>query len=635
MDITRALLSVFNAVVRDRDDRMVSPTRVNEKALRAGYFFEPEACTEAALHAVEGLEVNYNSTFYKDVEAVLKRTRFEQLLDQLTHYASTYGTNFSGPAFTQNPTPEALLYKTLTVVRAVSAREMFEMCVELLNGPALKEGTLKPVCEYIAEYLNSETGKYAEDFDIKSISNKEARSALYAACKRMPEEPMDFLRLAVYTATGSGLIINSPELLSELESSAGSSDLCLDLFAGDLPRELTEGLASIFFRFKHIFIALKQGFRNAPDKERGKSAVSYVNYLRRLAPRFKKPYRADVLSSLTAGRWSELDVEEAARAEVSTFRLLRCLGYLRMYCTFPDAKLYLIRNGKAFIRDNYNLLKWNDNAARYAEIIESEIVNRLRGKVDGKTVRFPDIIELSAPTSEKNFVGNVPFMSSLRMGEASYAGIYWREEWGAYDFDLSAVFTADGKKIGWNEDFIASGETVVYSGDMTRANPEASEILYFRRNAPDGMIYVNRYNGESGSKYRLFFGSGDIQEITGEKAASETYSGRGYGVRKMDIVLEADMYSDSKEQLVGFICEGRFYFMSLSTGKGPVSRGKDYSADTALEFRRYSAVSLRSLLLKAGAIERNGSDDAVDLDLSPRALNRSTLINLFNTEGKK
>ncbi|MDE6311030.1 MAG: hypothetical protein K2L96_04335 [Muribaculaceae bacterium] len=630
MDYTREFLPVFNAVVRTGHDRMLSPAKVNEVAVRMGYYFEPAACTEEALLALQGLEVNYNSTFYKDVEDVLKRSRFDQFLDQLAHYASTYGTDFSAPVFTQNPTPAAMLYKNLTLVRAVSPREMFDMCVELLHGPALKNATLQAVCFYISDYiLHSKDPEIEKCFNIKDIPNKEARSALYAATKMLPDDPLDFLRLAVYAVTGNGLIINSPELLRTLSANAGKSELCIFLFAGELSRELTEGLASIFYRFKHIFVALKQGFRDAKDKELSKRAVSYINYLRRLAPRYKKPFRADILSALTACKWSDDEVIEAARDERSTFRLVRCLGYLRMHVAETDSALFLIRNGKAYVRDDYKTSMDTEQAYRLAAIIEKEIVDRLRRNVEGKWVLFSDKIDLAAPTSEKNFVGNVPFMSSLRMGESCFMGIYWREEWGAQDFDLSAVFSEGNKKIGWNEDYVSSGETVVYSGDMTSADPEASEIIYFRRDVPSGMIYVNRFHGEEGATYRLFFGAGEIHESDGSDVQKELYSGMNYGVRVMDIVLEADMISDCAEQLTGFIRDGRFYFMALSTGRGPVSRGKNFRVDRALDFRSYSAIDLKELLLKAGVVEQTDAEGHVDIDLRPRALNRTTLINLF------
>jgi hypothetical protein len=61
-----------------------------------------------------------------------------------------------------------------------------------------------------------------------------------------------------------------------------------------------------------------------------------------------------------------------------------------------------------------------------------------------------------------------------------------------------------GNKIGWNSAYYNMDNSVVYSGDMTNADPEATEILYYQKTGPQGFININRYNGSDGSKYKLF-----------------------------------------------------------------------------------------------------------------------------------
>ncbi|MDE6276639.1 MAG: hypothetical protein K2M06_00865, partial [Muribaculaceae bacterium] len=219
--------------------------------------------------------------------------------------------------------------------------------------------------------------------------------------------------------------------------------------------------------------------------------------------------------------------------------------------------------------------------------------------------------------------------SSIGMGRSSFVGVYWRNEWGAHDFDLSGVFPYEDIRIGWNAGYTTSDERVVYSGDMTDAKPEASEILYFRNGAPDGFIFVNRFNGDEGASYRLFFGAGEPEEKADHMVVS-SHRGKEFGVSEMDIRVEADMTSDVREQLVGYISGERFYFMSLGIGRGAVShKAHEYPLHEALEARRMCAVNLRKLLLDAGAIECAKEAADVEIDLSEHALTRTSLSDLF------
>ena len=75
------------------------------------------------------------------------------------------------------------------------------------------------------------------------------------------------------------------------------------------------------------------------------------------------------------------------------------------------------------------------------------------------------------------------------------------EDW-ANDLDLSFL-DINLKKIWRNSDYNNKEKTVIYSWDMTLANPEATELLYFKKDI-EWMVNINRYCWEQWSKYTLF-----------------------------------------------------------------------------------------------------------------------------------
>ena len=70
----------------------VSPITVNELAISKGYVVDPECCNQRVIDFLSSIPNNYNTTFYASVADVIEKNRFELLVDQVLHYASTYGS---------------------------------------------------------------------------------------------------------------------------------------------------------------------------------------------------------------------------------------------------------------------------------------------------------------------------------------------------------------------------------------------------------------------------------------------------------------------------------------------------------------------------------------------------------------
>jgi hypothetical protein len=279
-------------------------------------------------------------------------------------------------------------------------------------------------------------------------------------------------------------------------------------------------------------------------------------------------------------------------------------------------RMFIIRNGKVWVD--------KDTKVPYPcdfDKIGPKLLNRLvelmkvtyakmathrdeeRGPI---RIKLPNC-ELMCPSSEKKFIGNLPMGSYYTLTDHdNYFGIYWRNEWGTHDFDLSLV--VNGLKIGWNANYHAND--IIFSGDMTNAEPEATEVLYIPNDCPNGTIYVNRYNGCRGSQFRLFFGQDKCEGF-----------GRNYMVDPNSIILEDTLISDIREQMVGQVIDNKVYFLNLGTGDGRVSIVKDTNYVKA---QCESHIPLRPVLEAVGyeIVTENP-----DIDLS--VLSKEGLLKLF------
>ena len=538
----------------------------------------------------------------------MSKNRLELLLDQIRHYATTYGTDYTqmGNGYVPNDGAEAPELWDLTFIAPISEEELYARCLKLVQGgAALKSETVKVLCGAVTEYLAKHPD---EPFEIDSVRNREALSILCKALGRRPSAPVELLRYIVYEATGQTLLIQSADLLSLVRENAEKFDF----------RQLTQAeldaLGSIFYRFKNLLLA----FRTQEDYDRQRRAYvqkpscnrAVVNRIRRAAPRLHVPMRKGFWETLLAASVSEEELR--ARLDgVSNFKLVTLLQAVReRLLTEPGAPvMYLIRNGSMWLKD----APQRTERREYLEMLERVLHGRLVENLSAKacSVRFPEELLLTCPASEKTFVGNLPFGSCYQMSDHNFFGIYWRQEWGCHDFDISFVDWS-GAKTGWNAAY-NTGKTF-YSGDMTEADPEASELMYCREGCPDGTVYCNRFNGKEGSRFRFFFGQQDIVDVK-----------KNYMVDPNAKVVDEEMVSDRREKMLAVVSGGWIFLMDLATGRGRVSAGKDAGRKEAVIARKARCfLSLRDLLLEAGFTE-NAENPQLDLT----DLKKDTLLALF------
>ena len=612
-----SLLVKFFKAAMPSSPTVSEPDKLQEEALKRGYIVHPSVLNADVETFIKAETIDPNSTFYRTWEEVVSKDRFSLFLDQVAHYATTYGThyNLEGNGYVPNEGAGAPDFREYTIIGPIKKEELYSRCLGLVtSGVALKSETVAAVCGFIVECFSAGTGTR---LDIDSIKNREALSILASKLGIRPSDPVALLRFIIYESTGETMLIKSPELFHKIITSEKQFDF------NQLSDSETDSLASIFLRFKPLFLAFRSHrtrFFDTVKKEMVMEATPsrpVINRIRRKAELLHKTVRPGFWETVLSEE-RPLEAVASRIGELSPFKTVSLLQTVRERMMFPDdgetKRMFVIRNGKAFtkplVAGHYKGLK--DYYLELEKLLEDRLLQVLRPKAC--TVRFPESVTLASPSSEKNFIGNYPFGSWYPLQGHNFFGIYWRNEWGTHDFDISFVYLG-GMKVGWNSAYNTGH--AVYSGDLTNADPEASEILYCKGTCDDGIIFCNRYNGEQGSRYRFFFGQEEIVELS-----------RGYMVDPNNIVVNEDMTSVLRQSMLAAVCGGKIFLMDLGMGNSRVSSGMDAADKVAILSRKAGCfLDLKQILLKAGFTEA-AHDETPALDLSD--LRKDTLISLFS-----
>lgn len=317
------------------------------------------------------------------------------------------------------------------------------------------------------------------EVDVSKIPNKELRCKLYLLGEIIPDKPLDLLRLLVFIRTGSTMLIKNRSLIDAITSHAISSE---DYFLkGFVEKHGVEPLAESFLRNKVYWTALR---RTADDDFK-----YIVNRIRRAAKHHHKPVKPLPLDNVCNAEITSEYIHELSDAikNVSIYKLISAYNSLTNH-RIISPKVYHIRNGKGFVKDfdNFPDAKDPDRISRVIiqEMIFKEITNRiavnLEMKYGKREIKFclPKNIQYAAPTSEKSFLGAIPYGTRFKFDSSRdpVVGIHWynHNTDGTGRIDLDLHLSSVNFHIGWNTyaDERDSGYPAFYSGDITNADPK-------------------------------------------------------------------------------------------------------------------------------------------------------------------
>ncbi len=616
-DNIRLIDYFHSAIAPTRSDDVVDAKTINETAVLRGYAVEKSCCSRAVEEWLASLTLSYNATFYKEWSDIVARDRFGLFIDQILHYASTYGTDFGvdGNGYVPNDGPETPNLKELKIVKCVSVREMFDKCYNILkSGIALKNETMKAVSNFILE------SKDENDFDINEVRNLEAQAYISLMTGVYPRGEFAVLRCLVYNYTGSAMLIKDNNTIKNISLKAKDFD---NLGQNKNPvvslsEEQVVGLSRIFNRYKRIILAMKT------DK-----TARVINRISRLSKKNHVPLKIGFWESAISpvgyeakniGKYIKYAKDHVD--EINNFRKVRLLQSINVALDSDEkSKVYNVRNGKSFVRTDYHPSYDKRYLVELRRVVDEALVRSLGRKAC--RVKFSKHVDLVLPSSEKSYIGNYPIGTSVDIGKNGVVGIYWRNEWDTHDFDLHFI-DFEGNRIGWNAEYTretTKKNRVVYSGDMTNADPEAVECMYIPHDCPDAMVNVNQYNGCEKSKFRFFVGTEipDYNNIRNHMVDPNNI--------RFDNMVDVN---DERQKTVGIIHDGRFYVSNVVTGKRAVSFSNKYTTEyiNTICSRVGCYVLVKDVLLRAGFVE---DDDNPELDLSGD-LTKDVLIDLMSVE---
>lgn len=575
-------LKLFNAVLAKQSN--CSPI-ITEN----GFIITPEA-TWAKEQIVdyllqESLNGNdLNKTFHKSWNKILTSSRFELLVEQIRHYISTYGSDFQDEVYIPNEILDlegvTLKYK---VIKAYTKEQFIQKSLDVLkSGVALKQETVDLLLDFLISDL-----EYTFNGDEK-VKNKEAFVKLVDYYGIVPKNSVEVLRYVVYRCTDSTLLIKSPDVLNKIKTSSFNPDALFKKVG-------LEEMSKIFNRFKPIFLE----FKNRCPRT--------INKISKLSKKYHTPLKENSLNQATSIYITDGDLQNA-----SVFFLFRVLQAIKSRLNKQDTYLYKIRNGKTWLDEqpkevNSEVLISNFN----------KIVNHLKSKFNfsDRVFYIEQSVQLGLPTSEKQFIGNIPFGTKFK-NDKLVVGIYWRDEWGARDLDLSAINLVG--KVGWNSSYNQDGN-LLYSGDITSAKEGAVEYLYNSNNSNRSIVKMNVYDGlEEAVKYKVIIGKGDDVK-------------RNIMLEPSNVLAEFEVKTVSRENILGVLDNNTFTVFSLSSGNNRVSTSsRSMSQVEALHQQYNNQVTLNDIILELGGkIVNDINNKSITDNLSIDNLEKDTLIKLF------
>jgi len=592
-----------------------------------------------------------NKSFHKSWQKVKNANLEDLVVEQLTHYLTTYGKenpveyieeksiqwgvdNLGAKIiglrdFESNKIQDAdYIYipkealeipefegLNLAIIHGYTKKELKEKLLDLLEtGIALNEDSIRDVIEVaIFVEVNGE--------DIEKIKNKEVRVALYDYLNLIPKEPVEFLRYIIYKVTDKTLLIKSKEVIEQIKEN--SKESLIKLFRRYDREAGYKRLAEIFYRFKPIFLALRT---NTKMKQ-------IINKIRRLAKKYHKPMLEDYLNIVTAKiKHNELNVERLKEEleKVNIFRKIR-LAYALKFRTKEDVDsiLYRIRNGKGYATS----FKFDNKiqARRILNIVLDSIANDIKRNVKNKKIYIPDYISYSLPATEKQFSGYFPCGSYISIPESMIVGIYWNNLGNKrVDLDLSTI-DEEGSKIGWDASFRKDGAKILFSGDVTNAKDGASELLYVKRQGKQSLIvFVNFYNSYEFEDNKEV----PFKIIVAKERVVDFKQNYMVNPNNIVAVAETKIKKKTSQKVLGLLVttfnENRFYFVETYLGRSITSWASEFVENTRKYLFNFyeNSIKLKDILIRAGAKIVNKKERA-DIDLSVENLQKDTILSLI------
>lgn len=420
----------------------------------------------------------WNNTFHKSFGTVIDTPIEKLITQQVIHYFTTYGLEALGIydqdlvyiPHEQLEIPEIEEDIPLKVIRYITEGDLQNKIMTLVtSGIALSKQTIKDIMT-LSDYIDQDK--------VDEIKNKEVRIALYDKYNITPKGNMDFLRYVVLKATGSTLYIQNYDMLKLIRNS--DKEQAYKLFKNYVDRKGGYNrLGEIFLRNKNVFLAFKI---KEPTRVHEKTLNNIINRIRKIAEKTHKPLNKNILDDLYSLKTiksveANKELIKSELDKITIFREIRIINginyRLEMYKNaYHKSMVYRVRNGKVYAKE-FDVEKSN-RAGNALLVLLAVITTHLQQRAEklfkDKTFYIPKNIVYTAPSSEKQFIGDIPEGSKVSIPRTGnmVVGVHWFNLDNArVDLDLKMMNLTES--YGWNTAYLSGNADIVFSGDMTDA----------------------------------------------------------------------------------------------------------------------------------------------------------------------
>lgn len=529
MSKEEATIKLFKAVVEDKfSNLLVKDSDLLLNALKKGILINPHALdgrTEEqrkniAKLAVEEYGVNVekvNSTFYKNFSDVENRSELQLRLEQLAHYMSTYGRGFDNddneiyePEFLKEVSVD--VNSELVYIDAITKEELAGKVKNMLTGGiALSKETQDLLFVIIKGYK-------LEINYVDQINNREFMCRMCNELGLLPKSFDEFTRYLIYLATGSTLLIKSRQVINQLGHLNSEWDhtnrykpleKAFEQYVNTLG---IEQVAKNITRYRKVYLVLRKHFTD-------KTLINRATHLS------KKMYTPRKQSPLEHVMDTYVDIRDVDRAIVKApiYKLVKLYNALLRAESSQKARYFKIRTGKSFLKvtdrqDAFSEMKRNRNYQ-----LRGMILDELKHRYDdwsNKAFYIPEGINYAVPTTAKDFIGGLPYMTTYDFeGKDVSLGIAWDEP--RTDLDLH-MMSLNGSHYGWNGSYRGD---VIYSGDMTRLNRYGYAAEFYKikaKSITDPMVVtINDFRSPDKVKFDVFVTGANVSKSSEQGVATQ------------------------------------------------------------------------------------------------------------------
>ena len=475
---------------------------------------------------------------------------------QILHYVEVYGLGMSGE-ITVPYTNEKII--SLRYIKGVTVQELRELVIDLIyqNKPVKDGVSLKLIIDYYNLPYDVNLS-----YDVNQIKNNELRVILFDNNRgHVFNNGDDAVRWLCYKATDSSMLIKSRKVV-EMLGKYESTELVGFLV------DHAEKLAEVFNRHKKLIMSVKN-----------KDTSRVINRISKLSKKLHIPLHEPITKRAVTLSLNDPEFNIDMVLEKATVRdKLKYLNLLRYKATQQTIDAFLIRNGKIHIEPFRKVYSQVD-VMRVEERVLKSLGDDL-APLKGMKILMDSNVDYGLPVSRKQSLGHLPYGTIVKTNsnEAISCGIFWSNDGGANDLDLSTI-DKDGGRTGWGQMSGYDSKDVIFSGDITNAPKGAMEFMTSTESSYG--LFVNIFSGKIGSKASVVVGNINYEDSKWIK----------YPIIQEEFIL------DSKNCVLGFVKGTSLTIYGGQIGGSRASFGGDLSKNAAMAARgMYDFWTLKDLL---------------------------------------